>query len=94
MQRIDLEVRTRVLPLAVGERQACLHFSLSETSGLSANARWSAESGREQSGSGIVTRSESLGNLKRRGRVGLEGHAPERDDVKSEERVRRRRVRL
>lgn len=92
MQPTDPEQRNRGPGLPVVGRQACPLSSLSETSGLSVNVRWSAERGPEQSGSGTVTRSESSENRVRRGREALEGHAPERGDAKRGGRVRRRRL--
>lgn len=91
MQATDLEQRNRGLALAVVEHPACHLSSPSETSGLSVSVKWSVGRGPEQSGSGIVTRLESLGNLEKRRRVVLGGHALERDDVRRGERARKRR---
>lgn len=88
MQATDLEQRS---PAAV-EHRACPLSSQSETSGRSVSVRWSAGRKLEQSGSGIATRSESLGNPARRRREVPGGHAPERDAGRRGERARRRRL--
>lgn len=93
MQPTDPEQRNRGLAPAVVEHRACPLSSQSETSGPSVSARWSAGRGLEQSGSGIATKSESLGNPEKRRREVRGGHAPERDDARREERARRRRLR-
>lgn len=89
----DLEQRNTGLASAVVVQPACPLSSQSETSGPSVSARWSAGRGLEQSVSGIVIRSESLGNLEKRRREVPAGRAPERDDARRGERARRRRLR-
>lgn len=92
MQPTDLEQRNRGLALAVVEHRACPPSSPSETSGPSVSVKWSAGREPEQSGSGIATRSESLGNPEKRRREVHRGRAPERDDVRRGGRARRRRL--
>lgn len=87
----DLEQKNRGLAPAVVEHQACPLSCQNETSGLSVSVRWSGARGPEQKGSGIVIRSESLGNLERRRRELPGGRAPEREDVRRGERARRRK---
>lgn len=93
MRATDPEQRTRGPALAVVEQPACPPCSQSETSGPSVSGRWSVGRGLEQSASGIEIRSESLENPEKRRREVLAGRAPEKDDVRRGERVKRRRLR-
>lgn len=93
MQPTDPERRSRGPASAVVEQRACPPCSQSETSGPSESGRWSVGRGLERSASGIAIRSESLGNPEKRRKGVPAGRAPEKDDARRGERVKRRRPR-
>lgn len=90
MPPTDLEQKNRALAPGVVERQVCLLSSLNEISGRSVSERWNVGRGQEQNESGIATRSENLVNLEKIKREDPGDRAPGRDDVRKEERAKRR----